>query len=376
MYRKGERVPGSSRRDLIALAVALALHGGASLLLVPASPPLRPSPVVVTAQVEIDLVDGASATVGAPDAAERGERPALGGGLAAGALVASLGRDVAMPGFPAAVSDVLEGDDVGAPGGGDASGAGDGDAPGGGDDSTGDGAESAARGRLSLESLGVGPAGRGATGLYRPRPLVRRSAAERLARSLAQPTAERDVALGLGPHGPVIVALERAARDVVTPLNATALFVARVDREGRVVNLELLETTQDYAAWVRVADRARQALGGRRLTVSDGANGLSMRIRLESREQLPSGADPGLGVSLAGIPLKRGKGDRSPQIDVLKPELKLEMAEVPDPGGSEPVRLPRPRVGLTLLNLGVDPADIGAHAQRIVRAHVESVEVL
>ena len=130
------------------------------------------------------------------------------------------------------------------------------------------------------------------------------------------------------------------------------------------------------SAGARVADRARGALAGRRLTLSDGANGLSQRIRLGSREQLPSGADPGLAVSAAGIPPQRGKGERWARLDFLEPVLEREMTELPDPSGGEPVHLPALRAGVNLLELGVEPADLGVPAQRILRAHVESVEVL
>jgi len=330
-----------------------------------ASPPApSPSPtraIAGSSTIEIDLDLDAPVAVAARARAGRDERAAFGSWPAGDSPVASIVRGAAEP-SGAGAGAALEG--------GEGAVSGDGGAP------AGVVAAPAARARLSLEALGVGPAGRAATGLHRPGAAVRPSAAARLARSLAQPTAEHDLELGLGPHGPVLTALEQAAREVPTPVNATALFLARVDREGQVVNLELLETTQDYAAWARVADRARGALAGRRLTLSDGANGLSLRIRLEAREQLPSGADPGLAVSAVGIPLKRGKGERSARIDLLKPVLELEMTELPNSSGGEPVRLPTLRAGVNLLELGVDPADLGAPAQRIVRAHVECVELL
>jgi hypothetical protein len=69
--------------------------------------------------------------------------------------------------------------------------------------------------------------------------------------------------------------------------------------------------------------------------------------------ELPSGADPGLEVRALGLPIKRGQGERSARIDILNP---LTLA-----------------APLSVLG---DPADIGATARRMVRAHVVSEELL
>ncbi|MBN2194653.1 MAG: hypothetical protein JW751_17685 [Polyangiaceae bacterium] len=357
-------------RDAVAVAVALALHGVAIAIVV-ALPRLPLAPAVSAARLEsaievdlepVDRVPAAAAFRGVSGGAERSAAPA---GARLSSVVASLTPN---PGDRSGLD--AAGVELGIDGsGGDRE-------PGGAGDGSGEGAGAAPHASLSLEALGVGPGGRAVLGLHRPGAPTRPSAEQRLARSLAQPAAEHDVELGLGPHGPIIAALEQAANLVLTPTNATALFVARVDHEGRVVRLELLETSRDFGAWSRVAAHARTALDGRRLALSDGARGLALKIHLEAREQLPSGADPGLGVTVAGIPLKKGKGKRSAQIDLLKPQLKVDMVDVPDPGGGAPVRLPAPRIGLDLLNLGIDPADIGSHPQRVVRAHVVSIEVL
>lgn len=198
-------------------------------------------------------------------------------------------------------------------------------------------------------------------------------AERRLQRALDQAVTNSNAELGLGPHGPIIGALESAAQRLDTPLNASARFVARVDGSGRLVDLAVADVTADRAAWDRVRRAAWEALSGTRLTSSAGTRGLVLQIAVSSREQLPSGADPGLTVTVAGVKVKRGKGKRSSRIDIMKPELKIENVEVPGPGG-ESVRLPMIRAGVTALNLGLDPADFGARPSRMVHAHVISVE--
>ena len=229
--------------------------------------------------------------------------------------------------------------------------------------------------RLSLEQLGVG----GPVGYPLVRPPVsttRRAAAERrLRRVLQEPVVQRDTELGTGPHGPVVLALEAATHRLATPLNGNALFLVRLDAQGRLVELSVLEASEDRPAWVRVATRAQQVLESRQLRPSNGARGLALRIAVDSREQLPSGADPGFGVSIAGIPIKRGRGPRSPQLDILKPELRIENEEVPNPGGGEPIKLPALRLGFNVLGGGIDPADLGKKPRRVVHAHVVGVEI-
>ncbi len=239
-----------------------------------------------------------------------------------------------------------------------------------------EGAGTARAPSLSLAQLGV--EGRLAYPIVRPplRPSERQTAEVRLQRSMSQTVAQRDTELGLGPHGPIVGVLEQQVHRSTIPLEATALFRARVDERGRLVELTLLEANAGYRDWQAVGQRARQALAVRTLRVPDGARGIALDIRVVSREQLPSGADPGLDVSVGGLTVKEGKGDRSGSVDILKPELKLEMVEIPNPGGGDPIRLPQLKLGMNILNLGVDPADIGQHSRRVVSAEVVRTEPL
>jgi hypothetical protein len=231
---------------------------------------------------------------------------------------------------------------------------------------------------LSLEQLGVG-IGRAPSTLRVPteRPASRRErAARRVQRVLSQGLADHDRELGLGAHGPIIGALERAARSAATPANGRAELLATVDASGRLVSIEVLEVSEDFRAWQRAAERARRALGHQRFRVPPSAQGLALRLEIVSRVQMPSGRDPGLDVSVLGIPLQRGEGERSSKLEILNPVPRLDTVEVPNPGGGENVRLPVIQIQIVPLALAADPVDIGAHAQRVVRGSLLSVEVL
>jgi hypothetical protein len=237
--------------------------------------------------------------------------------------------------------------------------------------------EPPAPGRLSLEQLGVGSA----TALLDAPPRATRkrragaSVAPGVDRSMREELAQKDSKLGFGAHGPVIAALERWTRAGATPENASAVFLAQVDEKGRLVRVGVLEASEAYAAWSAVADRTFAALRKRKLSVPAGARGVAMQIRVESRVQMPSGADPGLGVRALGIPLKRGEGKRSAQIDILTPQVDVEMVDSPLPGQAG-VKLPVVSLGVPVLGVVGDPVDIGAKRLRIVRARVVSQSLL
>ena len=225
---------------------------------------------------------------------------------------------------------------------------------------------------LSLEQLGIEGGGRVGLTLAptMKSPRRRRSVAPGVERSMAEAVARRDETIGLGPGGPILSALERATHTANTPENARALFVASIDSGGNLRTRDVVSVTRDHRAWQRVARRALSKLRGRKLKVPQGfARGARLRIALESRIQLPSGADPGLGVSLLGLPLKEGDGDKSPRIDILKPTAKVEMMSVPTPGGKS-YRMPVPAIGFQVLSVAADPADVGAAPRRVVHAHV------
>lgn len=190
---------------------------------------------------------------------------------------------------------------------------------------------------------------------------------ERLRHSMEESIVRSDQGRGLGPEGPVLKKLVEVTRRSDAALNASAVLRVATNAAGNIVSVDVLEATSDTGPWRAVAARLLEALRGERLRVPRGGRGVTMDLRVVSRVELPSGADPGLGVDLLGIPLKKPGGDKSPRISILKI----------DPKGYK-VRLPNgkvlelPSVPLqSLLEVAVDPVDVAAKSQRMVRAHLE-----
>lgn len=221
---------------------------------------------------------------------------------------------------------------------------------------------------LSLNQLGIG----GQNPFLGDRPKQRESGSpeERLNDSLRAEIADADVAAGITRGGPVISAVRLATFEVATPNNGTASFLATTDATGLVVAIEPTHVSSHYSAWQKVAARALVQLKSKRLRVPAGSNGLSVRLEVASRVQLPSGRDPGLGVSALGIPVKKGDGKQSTRVDILKPAVDLQTVEVPSASGGDPQKLPMLKLGVNLFGLDGDPVDIGAQARRIVHVRI------
>ncbi|MBN1605403.1 MAG: hypothetical protein JW940_02160 [Polyangiaceae bacterium] len=232
------------------------------------------------------------------------------------------------------------------------------------------------RRHLSLEALGVTPGAHMAWDLpteARPSPAERRqqeldASQQRLARSMQQLTIEQDGKIGLGPQGPILRALSREAVGSLAAAPSYAVVLARIDDKG-TLTLHLVEANRDYEHWAAMTRRAQVALASTTLRPPAGARGLELEIRLDVRNQLPSGADPGLGVDLLGIPIQRGKGDRSAKLKLLEPKLEVDEVEVPTPSGGT-VKLPELAIGIVPFGLDADPSDLGAKAQRMVSVQV------
>ena len=139
--------------------------------------------------------------------------------------------------------------------------------------------------------------------------------------------------------------------------------------------MSVLEANRDYDKWAEVARRSRITLASAALRPPAGARGLELEVRVEVRDELPSGADPGLEVDLLGIPLKHGKGDRSARLSLLEPKVEVVEVEVPSLSG-QTVKLPQLAIGVVPFGLAGDPADMGAKAQRRVHLTVTRRSVL
>lgn len=208
--------------------------------------------------------------------------------------------------------------------------------------------------RLSLTDLGVG-----SDNPFVERPTEQqkkaartRAVKRRLDRALAQGLLDHDSAKGRGAGSPVMRILEAATYASAAPTNGNASFTFIIDSEGKLVSGSLGAVSSDREAWERVARQAIRDLASHKLRVPKG-KGVKLTVQVISRLELPSGADPGVEVRAFGLPLKRGEGDRSTRVDVLNPR--------------------NPLAPLSMLG---DPADIGATARRMVRAHVTSEELL
>lgn len=204
--------------------------------------------------------------------------------------------------------------------------------------------------RLSLAQLGV--AGENPF-LDRGDPAAARAAKaqsvkRRLDRALAQGLTNADVERGHGAHGPVLRVLEAAVYASNAPLNGQASFVFVIDGSGKLLSATLGDASGDRAAWLRVARQTAQSLA--KLPVKNG-KGVKVTVAVTSHLELPSGADPGLEISMQGVPLKKGDGPRS---------TRLDLSLFPFPAAT----------------LGGDPADIGARPRRMVHSHVVSEELL
>ena len=80
-----------------------------------------------------------------------------------------------------------------------------------------------------------------------------------------------------------------------------------------------------------------------------------------------------LALSLLGIPLQEGRGERSARIDILEVVPELGLSKIRLPSG-ETLEIPTVTLG-RILNIQLDPADLGSPAQRVVHARVEKLGV-
>ncbi len=231
---------------------------------------------------------------------------------------------------------------------------------------------------LSLQELGLGPhnpfvgsdLARRPPTRERSRPAARSS---RFERSLAEAQLLEEHAKGLGPAGPALRELETATRNAEVPANSHARFRVVTDATGKVVRLELRESSSDPLPWQRIARRVLAALGAQALRIPKTDRGVTFELSVESRQTLPSGADPGLAINVLGIPLAEGSGERSHRLEILNIKPKLETRELVMPSGQK-AEIPTLSLG-SILSLAADPADIGAPAQRVVHARVEALNV-
>jgi hypothetical protein len=176
-------------------------------------------------------------------------------------------------------------------------------------------------------------------------------AAERLENSLQTSLMRQDQARGRGPEGKLADEVRLAVLQSAVEPRSRAELAFYADAQGRIVQVDLLNASADDAGWRRLAERLRRELERERLDEPSGARGLKVVMVVQSRPQLPSGADRGLAIDLFGVEVKRGDGPRS---------SRLKIGEFGFPG-------------ITLLG---DPVDLAAPAAQVVHTRVVDVSLL
>jgi hypothetical protein len=225
--------------------------------------------------------------------------------------------------------------------------------------------------RLSLEALGVGAGHNPFLGPL-PVPSARQTLARQVDHVLRSGLAEHDRELGLGPEGPAVALVTDLVMQSEAAPNTSALLGLRTDANGYTVDVEVREASGDTAAWQAIAAELQKKLAGQRLRVPTGTGGVSMQLRVTSRNTLPSGSDPGLAIELFGQEIKSGDGPRSTRLQILTPKIAVQEVEVPYTDGREKVQALT--ATLTMVGLRGDPVDIGAVARRVVHAYLVALE--
>jgi hypothetical protein len=190
-------------------------------------------------------------------------------------------------------------------------------------------------------------------------------AKQRVLAALNAPLDAKDRDLGLGPDGPVLAALGRAVSESRSPVKGKAVFLARVDEHGHVFAVEVADSNSPRSEWEEAARLAATALAKEKVRLRPGARGAELRIEVSSAWKLPSGHDPGVNVTVAGIPVAKGEGKDSSQVRVLDVLPKLEPVELV-PG----TKIMIPTVTFTLLAGSFDASNIGATARRVMHTRL------
>jgi hypothetical protein len=195
---------------------------------------------------------------------------------------------------------------------------------------------------------------------------------ETLSKSIQQDAVERSGELGLGPEGPILSKLEKLALSNSGIGNGFATLSVRIVDGGKL-DFELLGASTDHFQWLKLLEQAKRELQAQKLSPPAGSHGVEFEIRLESRVQLPSGADPGFFVDLFGRTLKKGEGKRSNGVSILSslPKLKVDESAL-----GQKDRTMAQRLEVDIVKVPLDPADLSGKRSRIISARVVRRTVL
>lgn len=185
--------------------------------------------------------------------------------------------------------------------------------------------------------------------------------------SLRDGLRRRDEALGLGPEGPVRVALAEGTSRSIAPVRGRATFTVVTNAAGVVTGIELLDTDGERSGWADAARVAFAELKDKKLSLPPGAKSASMTIEVTSAWKLPNGQDPGTEVSLFGRTVSKGEGKDAAKVTILDPVPKIRMTNIAI-GSGEPILVPT--VQIDLFQTSFDPSNVGAKPRRIIHTRV------
>jgi len=207
--------------------------------------------------------------------------------------------------------------------------------------------------QLSLGALGLG--GAGSNPFFRPGALPEEKPKpddNTAGRTLREGLRERDLALGLGPEGPVLEALREATSLSAAPERGYAIFAVKLDANGLVTDIQIGDRAGG-TGWDEAKAGALKSLRGKKLALRGGmagARGAELKIEIKSDVVLPSGNRVGERIK---TPLTKSHVSRAENV----------------PGGT-------PDVVQTVTVATFDVTDIGAKPRRVVHAHLLSATPL
>jgi len=219
---------------------------------------------------------------------------------------------------------------------------------------------------LSLEAMGMGGPNRFLRGDANTDEVAtdRERAEARVTHAMLQPLAERDGALGLGPEGPFLAAMQSSVYGSHLPLRGQATIDLEFESSGGLRTATVVSSDAAGDEWAEVLAQARARTARR-----EGARGRGQRVRIAvtTDKLMPSGRHPGVAVDVLGVPLKQGEGPKSTKVSVLGPPKVVML----DAGV-----IALPMLVVPVAELNADPADLGAAPRRVVHTRVVSRQVL
>lgn len=233
-------------------------------------------------------------------------------------------------------------------------------------------------GTLSSDALGIGghnpfigslPDARSSS--RAPEPPVD-NVAPGIQQSLRDSLRDRDHDVGLDVGGPVVSIAEGLTRPSPTPVNSHALFEVVADAGGNVTAVHLLDASEGWGEWEKIASALAGALRSRPLRVPPGAAGLVFSLEITSHWQLPSGHDPSTEVSVMNAPVKKAPPGQKRPVKVEVLSLAPQVAEAPTyPGVSAPMKMPSQVLQLgSIFRSDFDVTDLAPRPSRVVHARV------